>query len=450
MRSHGDGVDLGFERGLRLELRRSDDGAWSLALAGAAGESLSLSVPLRVPGGLAPLGEVPMISWRRAGRPYYLSLPAGLAGRRGGRRPRALPRPGLPRAALRPALGDGEDLSARWLSDQAALVDEQGFKAARDAFLDEAWQGWTKARRSPDGTLWQGADGRFVFNEEIGPALLAEAIERGEYPAQRAVVAAALDRQLRQAPDSVQSAAASAFVGSLREHVRRVRAAEAPGIERIRKLLADRDPALFLVPGLIPFVLDHGPFNLVQEIVTLAGTLRAGSLEPATALGLLEAYLDYDRYAAAGATMAARAREVVAEAPGPLDQEDGRGAVPRDDPGERGHGRLPAVRVAARAGRRRPSRTRSSPPSAGPSSLRPCRSGGERVPARHPRAHGRRGEPAWTAPRRGRAGIGVPVRRGRTVTSPGRFPSTSTSARAPGCGPPPTSSRRREARPASA
>jgi hypothetical protein len=93
--------------------------------------------------------------------------------------------------------------------------------------------------------------------------------------------------------------------------VRRVRAAEAPGIERIRSLLADRDPALFLLPGLIPFVLDHGPFNLVQDIVTLAGTLRAGSLEPAAALGVLEAYLDYDRYASAGGAMAGRALEVV-------------------------------------------------------------------------------------------------------------------------------------------
>jgi len=307
----GDGVDIVFERDLRLELRRSDDGAWSLALAGAAGERLSLSVPLSVPGGLAPLGDVPMISWRRAGRPYYLSLPQGSRiDAAAGVLVLSLG-PGSRELTFGPALGDGENPSARWLSDQAALVDQQGFEAARDAFLDEAWRGWTTTRRSPDGTLWQGADGRFVFNEELGPALLAEALVRGEYPAERVRIAAALSRQLRQAPDSVQSAAASAFVGSLREHVRRVRATEAPGIERIRALLAGRDPALFLVPGLIPFVLDHGPFNLVQETITLAGTLRAGSLEPATALGVLEAYLDYDRYAAAGATMAGRSREVV-------------------------------------------------------------------------------------------------------------------------------------------
>ncbi len=311
MRGHGEGVDLGFERDLRLELRRVDDGSWSLALAGAAGESLSLSVPLHVPGGLAPLGEVPLVSWRRAGRSYYLSLPQG--SRVDAAAGSLVLSFGADSRELRfgPAAGEGEDPSARWLSDQAALVDQQGFEAARGAFLDAAWQGWTKARRSSDGTLWQAADGRYVFNEDVGPALLAEAIEREEYPAQRAPVATALNRQLRQTPDSVQSAAASVFVGNLREHVRRVRAAEAPGIERIRTLLAGHDPALFLVPGLIPFVLDHGPFNLVQEIVTLAGTLRAGSLEPATALGVLEAYLDYDRYAAAGGAMAARAREVV-------------------------------------------------------------------------------------------------------------------------------------------
>jgi hypothetical protein len=252
-----------------------------------------------------------MISWRRAGRSYYLSLPRGSRFDAASGTLALSLGPGSRELRFGPALGEGESLSARWLSDQAALVDPAGFAAARDTFLAEAWQGWTKARRSPDGALWQGADGRYVFNEDVGTALLTEAVERGAYPAERALVATALDRQLRQAPDTVRSAAASAFVGSLREHVRRVRAAEAPGIERVRTLLAGGDPALFLVPGLIPFVLDHGPFNLVQEIITLAGTLRSGSLAPAAALGVLETYLDYDQYAAAGATMAGRAREVV-------------------------------------------------------------------------------------------------------------------------------------------
>jgi hypothetical protein len=311
MRGHGDGIDIGFERDLRLELRRIDDGSWSLALVGAPGEGFSLSVPLSVPGGPAQPGEVPLVSWRRAGRSYYLSLPQGSRVDAAARTLVLSFGAGSRELRFGAAAGDGENPSARWLSDQAALVTQQGFEEARAAFLAEAWLGWTKARRSSDGTLWQGADGRYVFNEEVGPALLAEAVERGEFPAYRAIVAAALNRQLRQAPDSVRSAAASAFVGSLRERVRRVRASEAPGIERIRTLLADRDPALFLVPDLIPFVLDHGPFNLVQEIVTLAGTLRAGSLEPAAALGVLESYLDYDRYAAEGGAMAARAREVV-------------------------------------------------------------------------------------------------------------------------------------------
>jgi hypothetical protein len=252
-----------------------------------------------------------MITWRRAGRSYYLSLPPGSQVDAAGGILALSFAPDSRDLRFGPSLDDSEDLSARWLSDQAALVGEEGFTAARGAFLDDAWQGWTKTRRSSDGTLWKGADGRYVFNEEVGPALLAEAIGRGVYAAHRPIVAAALDRQMRESPDSVASAAASAFVGSLREHARRVRASEAPGIDRIRSLLAERDPELFLVPDLIPFVLDHGPFNLVQEIVTLAGTLRAGSTDPATALGLLAAYLDYDRYAAAGGTMAARAREVV-------------------------------------------------------------------------------------------------------------------------------------------
>jgi hypothetical protein len=311
VRSHGEGVDLVFERGLRLELRRSDDGSLSLAFAGAEGESLSLSVPLRVPGRTAPSADMPMISWRQARASYYLSLPQGSRYEAADGSLALSLRQGSRELRFGSALGGDDELSARWLSDQAALVDAADFAAARDAFLAEAWQGWTKQRRSSDGTLWLDADGRYVFNEEVGPALLAEAIQRSEYTARRAIVAAAFDRQLRTAPNTVRSAAASVYVGSLREHVRRVRATEAAGVDRIRRLLAGRDPALFLVPGLIPFVLDHGPFNLVQEIVTLSDSLRSGPLDPATALGVLETCLDYDQYVSAGGTMGGRAREVV-------------------------------------------------------------------------------------------------------------------------------------------
>lgn len=311
MRSHGDGIDLVFERGLRLELRRGDDGSLSLAFAGAAADELSLSVPLAVPTPAVTPADIPMISWRRAGSSYYLSLPpdsrydavAGVLALRLG--------PGSRELRFGPALGGDEELSARWLTDQAALVDPAAYDAARSAFFDEAWLGWSKARRSSDGTLWRGADGRYVFNEDVGPALLAEALERGSYPAERPLVAAALDRQLRSAPATVSTADAAAYVGNLREHVRRARAAEAAGIDRIRTLLAGRDPELFLVDRLVPFALNHGPFNLVQEIVTLAGTLRAASLEPAAALGVVEAYLDYDRFASNDAAMAGRARDVV-------------------------------------------------------------------------------------------------------------------------------------------
>jgi hypothetical protein len=309
LRTHGDGIDIGFEAGFRLELRDAGDGTLSLAVAGGeAGQAVSLAVPARVPGGLRPSGDEPIVTWRRAGRSYYLSLPPGsLIDEGTGRLLLAL---GAGSREVRLGPVGGEELSARWLADQAALVDEAALRIGVDAFFDAAWDGWTTTRLSADRTLWRGADGRYAYREDLASALLAESLARGEYPARRTFVAAALDRALRAAPGSVTSASASAFVGNLREHARRVRVAEAPGIERIRTLLADRDPAIFREPGLVPFVLDHGPFNLVQEIVTLAGELRAGSLEPAVALGVLEAYLDYDEFAAAGGAMAAKAREV--------------------------------------------------------------------------------------------------------------------------------------------
>jgi len=313
LRTHGEGIDIGFERGLRLELRDIGDGSLSLAVAGdgATAGALSFAVPIRIPGGLVSAGDELMLSWRRFGRSYYLSLPPGSRFDAGAGALTLALGSGSREIRFGPADGDARDLSERWLTDQAALVDETAFQAAVDGFTDEAWDGWTRVRLSADRTAWRGADGRFAFSEDVTAALLAESLARGEYPARRTLVAGALDRALRTAPGTVTSASVSAFVGNLREHARRVRAAEAPGVERVRALLADRDPALFLEPGLVPFVLDHGPFSLVQEIVTLAGTLRAGSLAPDVAVGVLEAYLDYDEFAAAGGAMAANAREVV-------------------------------------------------------------------------------------------------------------------------------------------
>ena len=423
LRAHDEGIDIGFERGLRLELRDAGDGSLSLAVAGdeAPTGTLSLVVPVRVPGGLKTAGNEPMVTWRRDGRSWYLSAPPGSRlDAKTGTITLALGS-GSREIRFGPTDGDARALSARWLTDQAALVDETAFRAAVDAFADAAWDGWTRTRLSADRTLWRGADGRFAFSEEAGAALLGESLARGEYPARRALVAGALDRALRTAPGTVSSATASAFVGNLREHARRVRASEAPGVERIRAMLAARDPALFLEPGLVPFLLDHGPFNLVQETVTLAGTLRAGSLAPAVALGVLEAYLDYDTFADAGGTMAAKAREVARTAPASLHSEGRQLAVLL----ETGEGTVDTVvsircgavlvRAASVLGDDLARGDRTGPRRLG----RGARAGG-RVPARHPPAAER--EPRCR--HRGcRPGIRVPVRRARPSPSPRDTPA---------------------------
>ncbi len=129
LRTHGEGIDIGFERGLRLELRDTGDGSLSLAVAGdeAPTGALSVAVPVRVPGGLRTAGDEPMISWRRLGRSYYLSLPPESRVDAGARAITLALGFGAGSREIRfgPADGDARDLSA-------ALADRPGGTGRRN------------------------------------------------------------------------------------------------------------------------------------------------------------------------------------------------------------------------------------------------------------------------------------------------------------------------------
>jgi hypothetical protein len=136
-------------------------------------------------------------------------------------------------------------------------------------------------------------DGKEAFDERIGDGLLAESVPRGTYQRLRVAYADALARVLSGGSGPSIRLSASAYVGNLREYTRRLSAGELAEIERIRGLLARSDAALLETPGLVPYILNHGPFSLVPEVYAFAESRDISALGLPESLGLLETLLDY-------------------------------------------------------------------------------------------------------------------------------------------------------------
>lgn len=61
---------------------------------------------------------------------------------------------------------------------------------------------------------------------------------------------------------------------------------------RLSRLLADRDPAFFDFPSVLPYLVDRGSSVLLDDIAKLTATLDMDSITPVQAAGILEAVMD--------------------------------------------------------------------------------------------------------------------------------------------------------------
>jgi hypothetical protein len=292
----GAAVEIFFGRDTRLTVAAAKDGSLSLSLAGPPGPADSRGASLTVPYRLGAPARQPegsgALSWSRRGASFVLTLPPGS---------RIDPGAGTISLVLGPS--PGQDLrvartavtargpSVAWLPGEAARVTAEDLSKALAGFTDAAYASWSGPRLAAGG--WKAPDGAVVFDERIAAGLLAESIPRGTYQGLRPVVAEAAAAQLRAGPAPSLTFSSSAYVGGPREYIRRAAAAGQAEAERVRALLSRSDPSLLETEGLVPALLDHGPFSLATEAASFAGSRDPAQLSPAAALGALEALLDY-------------------------------------------------------------------------------------------------------------------------------------------------------------
>jgi hypothetical protein len=201
--------------------------------------------------------------------------------------------------------------AAPWLAAESGRVSPRDLDLALRRFADAAWAGWNGPRRVGAGMSWKLPGGAAGYDERIALAVLAESISRGAYLELRPRAGEALAQAIGASPRPGLTLASTAYVGNLREYTRRRAADGARETERIGGLLARSDPSLLVTEGLLPTVLAHGQFDLVQDIHAFALQREARELPLPAVLGTLECLLDYRDLVEKTEASAARCRAIV-------------------------------------------------------------------------------------------------------------------------------------------
>jgi hypothetical protein len=312
------GTSIVFAGDVRLHLAADAGTAGSLALTAAApsASGAALSIPFTIAGVPVEPAADAALSWKREGKMFLLSLPAG---GQADMEARVLTLPLGPRAgtatlrvagaaiASAPARVSPVRAAAKAaVPDEKSLPTSEQLTAALGRFLDAAYLGWTQDRYSPATGQWKLADGSAGFSGDIGVPLFAEAVARGTWQAVLPLWSGAEPRRGAEA-----AGPRAAYIGGVRDYVHALSARQASAAERVRGLLANPDISLLGVPGLMPLLMEDGSTENAKAVATYLASVNAKSLDVPSSLSLLEDLLDYGEAAAASETVTRALRALV-------------------------------------------------------------------------------------------------------------------------------------------
>ncbi len=158
------------------------------------------------------------------------------------------------------------------------------YRAALDSFVNNAYSGWSSRYTAAEGG-WSDGEGTVRFREKTAAAFLAEALSRDEYDAVLTLIRSSVERNEQQL-----TFLTAPFLGNLPRHVSTLQQRDSREIQAIEELLRDEDPALITRDNLLRFIIGHGPFSLVQEVLRFTESLDPTELPPEQCLGLIKMY----------------------------------------------------------------------------------------------------------------------------------------------------------------
>jgi hypothetical protein len=247
----------------------------------------TLSLPFRLEEAqrIEAVPGIPLIELvGRVGR-WYVSMPPGSDLDASGRRLVVrVDSSGEPLSVVFDRLEGPEEPYVYWFSREAPLADEQRYRRELQDFLDRAYRSWSRvAAEEPGNPELAGA---------LGVSLLSESLERGEYRTVLALVSRSIRQILRENPDAEIEYAGACYLGDLPSFLRHRTAQSAEEISLLTELIRRADLSLFSIPRLVPFIVNHAPFSLAEEVVRLADSVDLQREALIDVLNITSTYLD--------------------------------------------------------------------------------------------------------------------------------------------------------------
>jgi hypothetical protein len=181
-------------------------------------------------------------------------------------------------------LEHAEEPYVYWFSREAPLADESRYRQDLKGFLDRAYRSWSRvAAEQPANPALAG---------RLGVSLLSESLERGEYRTYLALVSRSIRQILRDNPQAEIEYAGACYLGDLPSFLRRRQAQSTEEISLLTELIRRADLSLFAIPELVPFIVNHAPFSLAEEVVRLADSVDLQKEALIDVLNITSTYLD--------------------------------------------------------------------------------------------------------------------------------------------------------------
>ncbi|MFP4373579.1 MAG: hypothetical protein ACLFPO_04560 [Spirochaetaceae bacterium] len=178
-----------------------------------------------------------------------------------------------------------QEVFGTWFSDDRMWIPSDEYQRTVDAFIDDAYRGWTDTRLNAGSGTWDRRSGSPAFSESILTATLAEAWQRDEYTRVFTDMRRAADRH----PDRV-SLLSAPFLGNLDDIREQYLEADETRTERLLELARNRDPELFRTPDLAQFAVDRGSEELYRAVLTAAEEIDYLETTIEQAIGMLRNY----------------------------------------------------------------------------------------------------------------------------------------------------------------
>jgi hypothetical protein len=291
--SFASGVELAFAEGVKLRFDLTDSLGDRMELSALLprdpGGDGFLELSFRVEqGGQHGYPNLPLLEAENGAGRFLVSLPRGSVAGEGRLALARAPDGADARLLIERRDEEAYDPYLYWFgrninTGAAALLTER-----RLEFREHAYRTW---QRKPLGSYESLTDA-----ESAGAAFLSEALVQGDYRRVLVTYARNIRTLLNRSPGETFPLQTSPYLGSLAAFLQTRQEEAARAVGEITSYITRGDMELFSTPKLIPLMLNHGPFSLVEEAVRLAESADLEKASGELLLGLLETLLETLRW----------------------------------------------------------------------------------------------------------------------------------------------------------